>query len=175
MPTISNLIQTSGSIKYGTFTLASGVESTYYIDKYLFETQPEVLGPIAEKIADMLSESQIDVIAGPELGAVPLVTAVSLITGIPAAFIRKNVKRHGTQSRVEGTLKKNQSVALLEDVTTTGSTMLDSINFIETTIGAQVNRLIVVVDRNEGAIENFNEKGFNLEYLVQIGTDIQVD
>ena len=175
MPTISNLIQTSGSIKYGTFTLASGVESTYYIDKYLFETQPEVLGPIAEKIADMLSESQIDVIAGPELGAVPLVTAVSLITGIPAAFIRKNVKGHGTQSRVEGTLKKNQSVALLEDVTTTGSTMLDSINFIETTIGAQVNRLIVVVDRNEGAIENFNEKGFNLEYLVQIGTDIQVD
>ena len=175
MPTISNLIQTSGSIKYGTFTLASGVESTYYIDKYLFETQPEVLGPIAEKIADMLSESQIDVIAGPELGAVPLVTAVSLISGIPAAFIRKNVKEHGTQSRVEGTLKKNQSVALLEDVTTTGSTMLDSINFIETTIGAQVNRLIVVVDRNEGAIENFNEKGFNLEYLVQIGTDIQVD
>ena len=175
MPTISNLIQTSGSIKYGTFTLASGVESTYYIDKYLFETQPEVLGPIAEKIADMLSESQIDVIAGPELGAVPLVTAVSLISGIPAAFIRKNVKEHGTQSRVEGTLKKNQSVALLEDVTTTGSTMIDSINFIETTIGAQVNRLIVVVDRNEGAIENFNEKGFNLEYLVQIGTDIQVD
>ena len=175
MPTISNLIQTSGSIKYGTFTLASGVESTYYIDKYLFETQPEVLGPIAEKIADMLSESQIDVIAGPELGAVPLVTAVSLISGIPAAFIRKNVKEHGTQSRVEGTLKKNQSVALLEDVTTTGSTMIDSINFIETTIGAQVNRLIVVVDRNEGATENFNEKGFNLEYLVQIGTDIQVD
>ena len=175
MPTISNLIQTSGAIKYGTFTLASGVESTYYIDKYLFETQPEVLGPIAEKIADMLSESQIDVIAGPELGAVPLVTAVSLLTGIPAAFIRKNVKVHGTQSRGEGTLKKNQSVALLEDVTTTGSTMLDSINFIETTIGAQVNRLIVVVDRNEGATENFNEKGFNLEYLVQIGTDIQVD
>ena len=51
--------------------------------------------------------------------------------------------------------------------------MLDSINFIETNIGAHVTRLIVVVDRNEGAIENFNEKGFDLEYLVQIGTDIQ--
>ena len=92
MSTISNLIKTSGAIKYGTFKLASGVESSYYIDKYLFETQPEVLGPIADKIAEMLSTSKIDVIAGPELGAVPLVTAVSLRTGIPAAFIRKNTK-----------------------------------------------------------------------------------
>tara|TARA_A100001037_G_scaffold184285_1_gene165151 strand:- start:4742 stop:5269 length:528 start_codon:yes stop_codon:yes gene_type:complete len=175
MSTISNLIKTSGAIKYGTFKLASGVESSYYIDKYLFETQPEVLGPIADKIAEMLSTSKIDVIAGPELGAVPLVTAVSLRTGIPAAFIRKNTKGHGTQSRVEGNLGQGQSVALLEDVTTTGSTMLDSIDFIEAAIGANISRLIVVVDRNEGATENFNNKGFDLEYLAQIGTDIAID
>ena len=175
MPTISDLIQNSGAINHGKLKLESGVESSYYIDKYLFETQPEVLGPIADAIAEMLSGSELDVIAGPELGAVPLVTAVSLRTGIPAAFIRKHTKGHGTQSRVEGTLKKDQSIALIEDVTTTGSTMLDSINFIETNIGAHVSRLIVVVDRNEGAIENFNEKGFDLEYLVQIGTDIQVN
>jgi orotate phosphoribosyltransferase len=175
MSTISQLIEESGAIKYGKFTLASGTESNYYIDKYLFETQPDILGPIALEISDMIDSNMLDVVAGPELGAVPLVTAVSLTTGLNAAFIRKSEKDHGTKSRIEGVLQSGQSVVLLEDVTTTGSTMLDSVDLIENTIGANIKRLIVIVDRNEGAVENFKNHGLDLEYLVQIGTDIKTN
>ena len=174
MSTISQLIEESGAIKHGKFTLTSGTESNYYIDKYLFETQPDILGPIALEISDMLDSNSLDVVAGPELGAVPLVTAVSLTTGLNAAFIRKNEQDHGTKSRIEGVIQSGQSVVLLEDVTTTGSTMLDSVDLIENTIGANIKRLIVIVDRNEGAVENFKNHGLDLEYLVQIGTDIKI-
>ena len=174
MSTISQLIEESGAIKHGKFTLTSGIESNYYIDKYLFETQPDILGPIALEISDMLDSNSLDVVAGPELGAVPLVTAVSLTTGLNAAFIRKNEQDHGTKSRIEGVIQSGQSVVLLEDVTTTGSTMLDSVDLIENTIGANIKRLIVIVDRNEGAVENFKNHGLDLEYLVQIGTDIKI-
>lgn len=171
---IAALIESCGAIKYGKFKLSNASLSDYYIDKYVFETQPEVLHRITEAIGEKLEQSNIDVIAGPELGAVPLVTAVSLRTGIPAAFIRKGKKHYGTQARVEGEIGKGQRVAIVEDVTTTGSTILDTVRLVEE-VGGIIERLIVVVDRNEGAVENVREDGYELEYLTQVGEDLEID
>lgn len=174
MSDIANLIEESGAIKRGKFKLSNGSLTDYYIDKYVFETNPAVLDVVADEIATMIEASDVDVVAGPELGAVPLVTAVSLKTGIPAAFIRKGKKHYGTQARVEGTIEKGMRVAIVEDVTTTGGTILDSVALAEE-IGGVVERLIVVADRNEEAVENVRDAGYELEFLVQVGDELEIE
>lgn len=174
MADIATLIKNSGSIKRGKFKLSDGSLSDYYIDKYVFETEPAVLREIATEIAGMLSGSEIDVIAGPELGAVPLVTAVSLETDIPGAFVRRGDHHYGTQARIEGTVDKGMRVAVLEDVTATGSTILETADLVEE-LGGVVERLIVVVDRNQGAVERVRETGHDLEFLVQVDRDLAVE
>ncbi len=174
MSEIADKIQAVGAIKKGKFKLSNGSLTDYYVDKYVFETQPDVLDALADEIAARIDPEEIDVIAGPELGAVPLVTAVSLRTGIPCAYIRKGQKHYGTQARIEGSIEKGQRVAIVEDVTTTGNTILDTAQLVEE-VGGLPAHLIVVVDRNEGATENVAEAGYDLEYLVQVGEELDVD
>lgn len=174
MSDIATLIQDVGTVKKGKFKLSDGSLTDYYIDKYVFETHPEVLRVIADEIADRLEGSSAEVIAGPELGGVPLVTAVSLQTGIPSAYIRKGEKHYGTQARIEGAIEKGDRVAIVEDVTTTGGTILETAEVIEE-IGGIVERMIVVVDRNAEAVENVREAGYELEYLTRVGEDFQIE
>ncbi len=173
MSEIAKLIRESGAVKHGKFKLSDGRLSDYYIDKYVFETQPDVLEEITNELTDCLRSSDVDVIAGPELGAVPLVTAASLESGIPAALIRKGKKHYGTQSRVEGTIEKGDRVAIVEDVTTTGGTILDTVKLVED-VGGVPEQLIVVVDRNQGAVDNVRQAGYELEYLTQVDTDLSI-
>jgi orotate phosphoribosyltransferase len=174
MSDIGTLISEVGAVKKGKFKLSNGSLTDYYIDKYVFETRPEVLDTIADEIADRLADSDIDVVAGPELGAVPLVTAVSLKTGIPAAYIRQGDKHYGTQARIEGTIGKGMTVAVVEDVTTTGNTILNTASLVEE-VGGIVERMIVVVDRNAEAVANVAEAGYDLEYLVRVGENLDID
>jgi orotate phosphoribosyltransferase len=174
MSEITELIKDVGAVKKGKFKLSDGSLTDYYIDKYVFETEPEVLDVIADEIADRLDENDIDVIAGPELGAVPLVTAVSLKTGIPGSFIRTGQKHYGTQARVEGTIEKGDRVAIVEDVTTTGGTILQTASVVEE-IGGIVHRMIVIVDRNAEAVENISDEGYELEYLARVGEDLDIE
>ena len=174
MSTIAELIEESGAIKYGTFELSNGSISEYYVDKYIFETQPDVLEPIVAEIASRLDAETIDVVVGPALGAVPLATGVSLRSGIDAAFIRQGKKEYGTKARVEGTIEEGDRVAIVEDVTTTGGTVIETADLVSE-LGAVVERLIVVVDRNEGAVENATEAGYELESIVRVGEELVVD
>lgn len=174
MSDIADRIKESGAIRKGKFKLSDGSLTDYYIDKYVFETDPDLLNAIAEQIAARISADEIDVIAGPELGAVPLVTAVSLRTGTPSAYIRKGQKHYGTQARVEGTIKKGNRVAIVEDVTTTGNTIEETASIVEE-VGGIPEQLIVVVDRNAGAVENLRDAGYELEFLAQVGRDFQVE
>lgn len=174
MSDIATLIEETGAIKTGKFKLSDGSLTDYYIDKYVFETQPDVLAIIAEEIASQLNEGDLDVIAGPELGAIPLVTAVSLQMGLPAAYIRKGEKHSATQARIEGTIEKGMQVAIVEDVTTTGSTILDTANLVEE-VGGIVDSLTVVVDRNAGAVDRVQKAGYELNYLTQVGSDLDVE
>jgi orotate phosphoribosyltransferase len=174
MTDIAHLIEESGAIRRGKFKLSNGQLTDYYIDKYAFETNPALLSAITDRLLSIFDFDDIDVVAGPELGAVPLVTALSLRSGTDAAFIRNREKHRGTQARVEGTIGKGSRVAVIEDVSTTGGTILDAATLVED-VGGMAEQLIVIVDRNESAVENVREEGYELDYLLQVGEDFELE
>ncbi|HKL29196.1 MAG TPA: orotate phosphoribosyltransferase [Natrialbaceae archaeon] len=174
MTDIASTIEDCGAIRRGRFELSDGSLIDYYVDKYAFETDPETLGRVTDAIVERLDGREIDVLAGPALGAVPLVTAASLRLGLPSAFVRLGEKRAGTQARIEGTIEKGQRVAILEDVTMTGATITETAALVEDA-GGVVEALIVVVDRDEGAAERVAEAGYELEYLTRVGEDLGIE
>ena len=115
----------------------------------------------------MISDDEIDRVAGPALGAVPIATAVALHSGIPMLMIRKAQKDYGTSKLIEGHLKEGDRVIVVEDVTTTGNSLLKAVKAVVDN-GGIVERTFVVVDREEGAVEKLEEKGLLLEPLVSI-------
>ncbi len=142
----------------GDFTLSSGRKSKYYLDKYLFETQPEILAALAKEMAKLLPP-EFDRIAGPEIGAIPLATALSLETGKPFVIIRKAEKGYGTSKFIEGEIKTGDRIVLIEDVLTTGKQALLAAEKIEAA-GAKVILLIGVIDREEGARKMIEQAGY---------------
>ena len=142
----------------GDFTLSSGQKSRYYLDKYRFSTDPQLLGPIAEGLAGLLPDG-LDALAGVELGAVPLAAAVSLRTGLPFVIVRKAAKDYGTGNLIEGVLAPGARVALIEDVLTTAGQAIRAARLL-TELGARVKRIAYVVDREQGADANIRAAGF---------------
>lgn len=173
MTDIADRIERSGAIKRGSFQLSDDTMSDYYVDKYVFETRPELLAAITDCLADRV-DGEYDLVAGPSLGAVPLVTALSLELGIDAVFIRKGSGLRGTQARIEGDVSKGMRAIVVEDVTMTGGTAVESAQILEES-GATVERIISVVDRNEGAAELIADAGYEFEPVVTIGEDISIE
>ncbi|MFW6188934.1 MAG: orotate phosphoribosyltransferase [Planctomycetota bacterium] len=137
----------------GQFTLRSGRTSSYYFDKYLFETRPDLLEPVAEHLAAMMPPDT-DRLAGAALGGVPLATAVALRTGLPFVIVRKAGKDYGTEKRLEGELSAGEKVVLVEDVATTAGAALSAVEALRQAGAGQVT-VLLVLDRQEGAAENF--------------------
>jgi len=148
----------------GSFLLRSGAQSSYYIDKYLFTTQPGLLRRIAAELAARLP-GDAQRLAGPVLGAVPLVTAVSLATGLPSLIVRVDApKDYGTSKRIEGTLQAGERVVLVEDVVTTAGAALAAVAVLREA-GADVLGALVVVDREEGGAAAFAAAGVPYQAL----------
>lgn len=161
----ANLIQAlqdANAVKYGEFELSHGGTSDYYIDKYLFETDPTCLEAIVTAFADRVDTTTL---AGVALGAVPLVAATSLKTGNPYVIARKQQKDYGTGNRIEGRLDSGEEVIVLEDIATTGQSAIDAVQALRDA-GAVVNRVLVVVDRQQGATENLAAHDVTLDALV---------
>lgn len=150
----------------GHFVLASGKESDYYVNMKKAITHPEILKTIADLISEKIDED-IDKIAGPALGAVPIAVATSLNTDIPLLMIRKEKKGYGTSKQIEGELNKGDNVVVVEDVTTTGGSLLKAIKVIQDN-GGIIKRAFVVVDREDGAVKSFEENGIKLEPLISV-------
>jgi orotate phosphoribosyltransferase len=142
----------------GDFLLSSGQRSKYYLDKYRFSTHPKLLKPIAEGLAALLPGG-LTVLAGVELGAVPLVTALSLETGLPFVIVRKGAKEYGTAKLLEGVLPDGAKLALVEDVLTTAGQAIRAANILKD-LGASVEKIVYVVDREQGADANIRAAGF---------------
>lgn len=159
------LLTTHQVIQFGKFTLASGRESDYYVDMKKAITDPCILSQIGEMMAEKIKDERVDKVAGPALGAVPIATAVSLTSGIPMLMIRKSKKGYGTSKLIEGELKQDDRVVVVEDVTTTGNSLLKAVEAVKDS-GGLVVRALVAVDREEGARENLLKKGVKLEPLV---------
>lgn len=159
----------AGAVLFGRFVLASGKESDYYINVKKVITDPEALRLIARLMAEKVRVEGIefDRIAGPELGAVPIATALSLETGKPLVIVRKKPKGYGTNSQIEGEVRKGERVLLVEDVTTTGGSVLKAASVLES-LGAKIAAISVVVDREEGAEENITGKGYRFLPVIRV-------
>jgi len=155
----------SGAVRFGTFTLASGQTSDVYVDVKRAWTSPARLARLAEALSAYCEG--VDALAGMELGAVPLVVATALETELPYVVIRKAAKAHGTQQRIEGELAPAARVALIEDVTTTGGSVAESVEVLRAA-GAHVVRVVTVVDREQGASERLVQLGVPLEALTTL-------
>lgn len=158
-------LKACGAIRYGDFTLASGKKSKYYIDIKKASTDPKTLKLIARQAAFRIKQMDVNIIAGVELGGVPLATAVSMETELPLLIVRKAVKDYGTKSRFVGDIRPEDRLVMLEDVTTSGGSVRNAIEVVRET-GANVKYVISVVDREEGAIKNLKEAGTELVPLV---------
>jgi orotate phosphoribosyltransferase len=140
-------LKAAGALQFGTFTLASGRTSPYYVDIKRAVTRPDLLRMIAEGMAPFVREAER--IAGVELGAVPIAAAVSLATGKPYIMVRKASKEHGTKHEFEGELNRGDHVLFVEDVVTTGGTLRAAIERLRGH-GAVIDDCVCVVDREEG-------------------------
>lgn len=161
------LLKDNHVVKYGKFTLSSGKESNYYVDMKRAITDPIILSKVAEIISEKLDINDTDKVAGPALGAIPIVTAVSILSSIPMLMIRKEKKDYGTSELIEGDLKKGDIVIVLEDVTTTGGSLIKAVKAVLEN-GGLVKKAFVIVDRDEGAIDNLKREGIELEPLVSV-------
>jgi len=138
----------------GDFVLRSGRRSRYYLDKYRFETRPDILAALGDRIAAAVAEHDGAAVrlAGPELGAVALAAAGSLASGLPFVIVRKAAKDYGTSNRLEGAYDKGDRVCLVEDVVTSGGALLDAVEALRDA-GLVVETAVCVVDREEGGKE----------------------
>jgi orotate phosphoribosyltransferase len=150
----------------GTFTLRSGRTSSFYLDKYLFSTQPDILAALGRMFAQRFPADTTR-LAGAELGGIPLVTAASLASGLPCVFIRNQKKDYGTAKQLEGHVNAGDRVVIVEDIATTGGQVLEAAKVIAAT-GAKVTRIIATIDRLEGARENIEQAGHAFEALFTV-------
>ena len=150
----------------GDFVLRSGRRSRYYLDKYRFETRPDLLGPLGQALADAVAEEEPDAtrLAGPELGAVALAAAASLASGLPFLLVRKEAKEYGTANRLEGVFEEGERVCLLEDVVTSGGAALDAVEALREA-GLTCETVVSVVDREEGGADELARHGVKLRSL----------
>lgn len=147
----------------GDFVLSSGARSHYYFDKYLFETKPGILRRLASFLGELVPP-EADRIAGTELGAVALATALSLETGLPFVIARKGAKAYSTSRMVEGELYPGERVVLVEDVISTGAQAIRAAERIADA-GAKVVGILAVIDREQGGPEAISAAGFTLTTL----------
>lgn len=150
----------------GDFVLSSGGRSSYYFDKYLFETKPAILRQVAARLAERIPEG-IDRIAGPELGAVALATAVSLESGVPFVIVRKGAKGYGTSRALEGEMHPGERVLMIEDVISTASEALRAARIVREA-GGEVHRILAVIDREQDGRDNIAAAGLELDALFRL-------
>ena len=138
----------------GDFLLRSGKRSPYYLDKYRFETVPELLGELGRRIADAArtAEPTAARLAGPALGAVALAASASLASGLPFVIVRGSAKAYGTGNRLEGAFEQGEIVCLVEDVVTSGGAALEAVQALREA-GLKVRAAVCVVDREEGGAD----------------------
>ena len=153
----------------GDFVLRSGRRSSYYLDKYRFETRPELLGPLGERLAAAASEHEPDAVrlAGPALGAVALAASASLASGLPFVIVRDSAKQYGTANRLEGPFEQGEIVCLIEDVVTSGGALAEAVAALREA-GLVVRNAVCVVDRLAGGAEAIAAAAGSCRALVTI-------
>jgi orotate phosphoribosyltransferase len=169
MTSLADSLKECEAIRFGDFTLASGKKSSYYIDIKKASAVPRILKQIAREISEKISlrDIEADYIGCVALGGVPIAVAVSLETDLPLIIIRKEAKEYGTKGQIVGDFIKNSKVLMVEDVATTGGSVLKAIELLRDE-GLVVEHVIVVVDREEGALFALSKAGVELMPLAKV-------
>jgi orotate phosphoribosyltransferase len=150
----------------GDFVLRSGRRSSWYLDKYRFETEPEVLRALGERLAEVAFEHEPETVrlAGPALGAVALAASAAMASGVPFIIVRGETKEYGTAKRIEGPFEQGELVCLLEDVVTSGGALAEAVSALRSE-GLVVRNAVCVVDREEGGSDALARVGVRLRAL----------
>jgi orotate phosphoribosyltransferase len=154
----------------GDFLLRSGKRSRYYLDKYRFETRPDLLAELGERIAGAVREHEPEAarLAAPVLGGVVLAASASLVSGLPFLMVRDAAKKYGTANRIEGPFEPGESVCFVEDVVTSGGALLEAVGAAREA-GLVVRTAVCVVDREEGGADALARHAVRLRPLFRAG------
>jgi uridine monophosphate synthetase len=169
-PAIASLadgLLSAGCIKFGSFTLKSGLQSPIYIDLRQVITYPKLLKQIGAAYLPVLKELKFDRIAGLPYAAIPIATAVSLQGNYPMIYPRKEVKTYGTKAEIEGEYHAGETVVVLDDLATTGGSKFEAIEKL-TGVGLVVKDVVVLVDRQSGAKESLVQAGYSMYSVLTI-------
>jgi orotate phosphoribosyltransferase len=150
----------------GDFVLRSGRRSSWYLDKYRFETQPELLRLLGDRLAASVEECEPDAVrlAGPALGAVALTASAAMASGLPFIIVRGETKEYGTGNRIEGPFEAGELVCVVEDVVTSGGALAEAVDALRD-VGLEVRNALCVVDREEGGADALARLGVRLRPL----------
>ncbi len=164
---IAKALMDANVVKFGEFTLASGLISPIYVDLRVLPSYPDSMAAVAEELVKIIKKLNPEVIAGAETAGIPLATAISLKTKIPMIYVRKQPKSYGTREMVEGVLKKGAKTALVDDMATNAFSKLKFIEGIKQS-GGVVEDVVIVLDREQGGVEALAKEGVKLHSLITL-------
>jgi len=168
LKTLADDLLEAGCIKFGEFTLKSGLKSPIYIDLRLLIAYPKLLEQVAAAYLPLLEKLQFDRLAGLPYAAIPIATAISLAGNYPMIYPRKEVKVYGTKAEIEGEYQAGETVVVIDDLATTGGSKFEAIQKL-TGAGLVVKDVVVLVDRQSGAKESLAEAGYAFHAVLTIG------
>jgi uridine monophosphate synthetase len=162
---LADELLSAGCIKFGSFTLKSGLQSPIYIDLRQIITYPKLLEQIGKAYLPLLKDLKFDRIAGLPYAAIPIATAISLAGNYPMIYPRKEVKTYGTKAEIEGEYRAGETVVVIDDLATTGGSKFEAIEKL-TGVGLIVKDVVVLVDRQSGAKESLAQAGFEMHAVL---------
>jgi uridine monophosphate synthetase len=168
LSSLADGLLSAGCIKFGNFTLKSGLQSPIYIDLRQIITYPKLLADVAQAYLPILSTLQFSRLAGLPYAAIPIATAISLAGNYPMIYPRKEVKTYGTKAEIEGQYQAGETVVVIDDLATTGGSKFEAIEKL-TGVGLVVKDIVVLVDRQSGAKESLEQAGYSLHAVLTIG------
>ena len=168
LASLADELLSAGCIKFGEFTLKSGLKSPIYIDLRQIITYPKLLEQIGAAYLPLLKALKFDRIAGLPYAAIPIATAISLAGSYPMIYPRKEVKTYGTKAEIEGEYHAGETVVVIDDLATTGGSKFEAIEKL-TGVGLVVKDVVVLVDRQSGAKESLAQAGYAMHAVLTIG------